>query len=120
MEYIKLNYDVDSSILRGLDITCFDHYLKTKEFPVSSLGELWAHEAYIASQKRKELERVERELLDKLKVLAAGQTTVWGEFIFVKTMRAGSINYAAIPELMNVRLEEYRKSEVESWTLTKK
>ena len=83
-------------------------------------GEHFAQEAYKASVERKKYERIEKENIDKLKALSAGKTTEWGEFIFVKTMRAGSINYAAIPELMHVSLEEYRKAEVEAWSLTKK
>lgn len=83
-------------------------------------GIYFAQEAYKAQAERKKYERIEKENLEKLKQLSEGKTTEWGEFIFVKTMRAGSINYSAIPELINVRLEDYRKSEVESWSLTKK
>ena len=120
MEYIKLDQHIDRSIIEGLDHPHFSHWLNTGEVPLASLGEIYALEAYTAAQKRKEFERVEREYLDKLKVLANGKTAVFGEFIFLKMMRAGSINYGAIPELLNVRLEEYRKTEVETWTLTKK
>ena len=83
-------------------------------------GEHFAKEAYEAQQQRKKYERIEKEALDKLKMLSEGKTTEYGEFVFSKTLRAGSINYAAIPELLNVRLEEYRKADVESWSLTKK
>ena len=84
------------------------------------LGAAIAKEAYEAQQQRKKYERIEKEALDELKTLSEGKTTEYGEFVFSKTLRAGSINYAAIPELLNVRLEEYRKADVESWSLTKR
>ncbi len=94
-------------------------YAHEKPVDVRS-GEYFAQEAYKASQERKKYERIEKEMLDKLKMLSEGKTTEWGEFVFMKTTRAGSINYAAIPELLNVRLEEYRKADVEAWALIKK
>lgn len=82
-------------------------------------GIYFAREAYKAQIERKKYERIEKENLEKLKQLSEGKTSKWGTFVFVKTLRTGSVNYSAIPELLNVRLDDYRKADVESWALTK-
>lgn len=76
-----------------------------------------ARHAYDIQQKRKELEKVEKQLLEELKVKSEHKPSKGGDFVFEVNYRKGSVDYRAIPELHGVNLELYRKEEVTSWKL---
>jgi len=72
---------------------------------------------YQIQQERKSLEQKEKELFAQLKALSENKTRHEGGFIYMKEMRAGSIEYAAIDILKDVNLELFRKPSVETWKL---
>ena len=76
-----------------------------------------ARHVYDIQQKRKELEKEEKRLLEELKTKSDNHPAKGGDFVFQVTFRKGSIDYNAIPELKQVNLELYRKEEVKQWNL---
>lgn len=87
--------------------------------PQNSYAEDIARKAYQAQQMRKKYETEERLHMDTLKALAQGQSATFGEYILIKECRAGAVDYKAIPELFEVKLEDYRKENVSVWKLSK-
>lgn len=61
------------------------------------------------------LEAKEKELREKLKVMADGQNIAGKNMRFQKIMRPGNIDYKAIPELGTIDLEQYRKNPIVSY-----
>jgi len=90
-----------------------------KSRPENSYAVDVARKAYHAQQMRKKYEAEERLHMDTLKALAQGKSATFGEYILVKECRAGAIDYKAIPELFDVKLEDYRKDSVSVWKLSK-
>lgn len=78
-----------------------------------------AREAYKAQQLRKEYDKIEKKLKEKLKALSDFENSCGGGFEFKKIVRQGSIAYKEIPELKHIDLELYRKDNTESWVLKK-
>lgn len=76
-----------------------------------------ARHAYDIQQKRKELEKVEKDLLEELKAKSDHMPSKGGNFVFQINYRKGSVDYKAIPELQGVNLDAYRKEEVAQWKL---
>lgn len=74
---------------------------------------------YQIKEERKKLEVKEKELFEQLKALSDNKTKHEGEFVFMKEIRAGSIEYSAIDLLKEVNLELFRKAPVETWKLIK-
>ena len=72
---------------------------------------------YQIQQERKRIEKQEKELFEQLKALSEGKTKHEGEFVFMKEMRQGSIEYSAIDLLREVNLELFRKPSIEVWKL---
>ena len=103
-----------------IDHTELDRYNARRDYNQHIQGIQLAKEAYDVQQQRKHLDKIEAELLNKLKIIAGDKTTEFGDYVYIRSFRAGSVNYSAIPELLNVRLEEYRKAEVVTWSLVKK
>jgi len=60
-----------------------------------------------------------KPLIDDLRELSQYESSTDGSFLYSKILRKGSVDYTKVPELEGVDLESYRKSEVESWKLTK-
>lgn len=79
-----------------------------------------ATETYKVMQLRKALEKREKELMDKLKVITLGNAFEFGEFNFKKIDRPGSVDYSLIPELKNINLDNYRKQPATYFMLEKK
>ncbi len=84
-----------------------------------SAVEVIAIELWRISQKRKELAQREAKIKNTLISIANHETLVAGQFIFLKEMRKGVVNYKEIPELSTVDLEIYRKESIETWKLIK-
>ncbi len=62
--------------------------------------------------------QLQHDLLEeKLKELSEGESSIAGNFRYAKSIRRGTIDYASIPELANVDLEQYRKTPSYSWRL---
>jgi hypothetical protein len=78
-----------------------------------------AEHLYRVKQEIKRLELQEKQLSEELKVLSENKTKAEGNFVYLKEMRAGSIEYSAIDLLREVNLELFRKPSVESWKLIK-
>lgn len=57
-------------------------------------------------------------LEEKLRELSAGESSIAGNFRFAKSIRKGSVDYTAIPELANVDLDQYRKAPTYTWRLS--
>jgi hypothetical protein len=72
------------------------------------------HEAQNAS---KELQEYIRLMTDQLIALSEHKNACGNNFYFQQIQRKGPINYQDIPELKEVDLEEYRKSDVSYWKL---
>jgi len=78
-----------------------------------------AHMAYLAQTRRKRYEEEERSYLKKLKELCHNKTGVGDKYIYLLSMRKGSVDYAIIPELKSVDLDQYRHDDVAMWKLGK-
>jgi putative phage-type endonuclease len=69
------------------------------------------------SQQIKSLEEQEKQLRELLILQSANGNSMGGGVKLTKMMRKGSVDYAKIPELKGVNLEQYRKSHVECWRI---
>ena len=78
-----------------------------------------AETLYCLNQQIKELTEQKEKLTNELKVLSYDKTFFSMPYLFEKAVVAGSVDYKAIPELIGVDLEPYRKSPVARWTLKK-
>lgn len=76
-----------------------------------------AREVKKVQQLRKQYEAMEKDLLKELKILSEGVNSRGGGFAYTCSMRAGSVDYTAIPQLRGIDLELYRKEGVEVWKL---
>lgn len=72
---------------------------------------------YDLQQKRKNIEQEEAELKERLKLLSDYKTKSEGNFVFVKEIRTGSVDYSKISILKSINLDQYRRPSVESWKL---
>lgn len=84
------------------------------------MNEAWsqsAKELHNIKIQIKQLEEIEAELRDKLITLSDGQTRQDDTFIFETYIRKGSIEYAKIPVLKTIDLEQYRKEPQVCWQL---
>lgn len=79
-----------------------------------------ATEAMKIKQLIKEYEKIEAQLMAELKLLSENVPSRSGNFVLDCVMRKGSIEYAKIPELKGINLEQYRKDPVEAWVLSMK
>ena len=61
----------------------------------------------------------EEELREALLSESGHQNTVGGGLQIAKIVRAGAVDYQAIPELQGVDLNQYRKAPVEFWRVTR-
>lgn len=75
--------------------------------------------AYQIKEERKNIEAKERELFEQLKALSENKTRHEGDYVFIKEMRQGNVEYSSIPLLKEVNLELFRKPSVETWKLIK-
>lgn len=76
-----------------------------------------ATQLYEIQQQRKNLEIQESELKDRLKTLSEGRTKSEGNFVFVREIRRGSVDYSKITLLQSIDLNQYRRADTESWRL---
>lgn len=65
----------------------------------------------------KEMEQRKKDLLDEIKDLSGGRELAIGDMKLSKVERKGNVQYAKIPELQGVDLEEYRGKPSVYWTL---
>lgn len=79
---------------------------------------LKAKELYRIREMRRNMEKMEEELMGQLKVLSGNQSARGGGLRFELTERKGQINYKIIPELKEVNLEQYRCEPVYVWKLS--
>ncbi len=89
--------------------------------PYVERGSVWiekATELMKIKQIIKEYEVLEAQYLVELKKLSEDIPSCGGNFVFDCTIRKGTINYAIIPELKNLDLEQYRKEPVVAWKLS--
>lgn len=83
---------------------------------------LWlevAREAYEAQQQEQMHATRKKMLLDQLKEISENKSASYGDYVFMMSMRKGSVDYAAIPELKAINVEQYRKDQVVTWKLMK-
>jgi sortase (surface protein transpeptidase) len=78
-----------------------------------------ARELWKVRKQRKEIEDKEKELSEQLKQISQGMPSCGGGYRFTYTIRKGTINYIAIPELESVNLELYRNTHSIIWKLEK-
>lgn len=71
--------------------------------------ETMAKEAYKLKQQISELTERQSALMENLKKASGGVETRFGNYKLSITVRSGSIEYSAIPELKSINLEQYRK-----------
>lgn len=82
--------------------------------------EIWIKTAdtlYELKKQIKELRKQEKELTEQLKTLSGHKSIVCGPFQFNMSLRKGPVQYAQIPELQHVDLDQYRTADVEQWKL---
>lgn len=87
---------------------------------VPCTDELWnkiALEIHETQQMKKELESKIKLLTNQLIALSQDKNTCGLDFYFQKIERKGTVDYSLIPELKNVNLELYRKSDSTYWKL---
>ncbi len=72
---------------------------------------------YQIQQELKRIEKQEKELREQLKALSENKTKHEGEYVFMKEIRLGSVDYTAIDILREVNLDLFRKPSVEAWKL---
>lgn len=65
----------------------------------------------------KSLESEEKRLREALIQMAGSQNTTGGGIRLTRSLRKGNVQYAQIPELRNIDLEQYRKEPIEIWKL---
>ena len=78
-----------------------------------------AQEYYAIRDQRLAAETLEDQLRKELINLSNSRSSKGGGYTFKKTYRKGSIEYQAIPELVLIDLEQYRKPASVSWTISK-
>jgi hypothetical protein len=78
-----------------------------------------AHNLYQIKQILKEYEKMEKIVSEELRILSDNRSAMGGGYIYECTIRQGSVDYKAIPELKRVNLEKYRKEESAVWKLFK-
>lgn len=71
-------------------------------------------------EKRKTLEKEEKEAESYLRTLSDGKNSFFNDLRFTTSVRKGNVDYKNIPELDGVDLEKYRKSSSSIWTLSKR
>ena len=76
-----------------------------------------AAQLYNQQQIVKEAIKLQEDLKNKLKHLSHNNSYADGHYQFKKELRAGAIDYAAIPEFKELNLEEYRKPPITVWSL---
>lgn len=87
---------------------------------VNKEDDIWnmaASEWLSISQELSSLEKREKELRDLLISMCQKQNSKGGGIKVSRFMRKGAVDYAKIPELQHVNLEQYRKAPVECWKI---
>ena len=64
------------------------------------------------------LEEEERKMRDQLISMSNNASAIGGGVRLVRTTRKGAVQYAQIPELKGLDLDQYRKDPIEVWILT--
>ena len=77
-----------------------------------------AQHLYNTQQQRKELEKIEKELSQKLQALTETDYKSLGGITYSYSLRTGAIDYSAIPILKTIDLEPYRKQSIKTWKLS--
>lgn len=67
---------------------------------------------------RKKYEEMENKAIAELKSMSEHASSQGGLYRFIKSFRKGSIDYAAIPELQFIDVEQYRKADSIMWKLS--
>lgn len=69
-------------------------------------------------QRRKDLEKAEKEMETLLIEESAGKNSFYKDIRYTSSIRKGSIDYSKVFELKGVDLESYRKPSSSTWTLS--
>lgn len=77
-----------------------------------------AQAAFNAKEMRKKCEVLEKQMIDKLKDACGYKDFIEGGYVFQKSYRQGSVDYAALLKDFKIDVEPYRKEEVEMWKLS--
>jgi len=78
-----------------------------------------ANELFDIQEQLKILKKQEKEIKEELKDESDGVNSIGGDYRFAWHIRKGNVNYNAIPELIDVNLENYRNKPSEVWRLNK-
>lgn len=78
-----------------------------------------AHTYFELRAERTKYEKLENEAKDRLIEKCEGKSSKGNGYTFKKSYRKGAIAYDAIPELVLLDLEQYRKPGSVSWTISK-
>ncbi len=70
------------------------------------------------TQQIKELQAIEEDLRKQLIFLSGESNTKGAGISLCQVLRKGNIDYSKIPELKNVDLDKYRKSQISSWRIS--
>lgn len=95
------------------EMTEKDYELKTEQ--------AWARVAYEwrnTYHKLKEIEAQERMLRDNIISMSGSKNSIGGGIKVTRSIRKGAVDYASIPELKEVIIDNYRKNPVESYRIT--
>lgn len=86
------------------------------------MNKLWinkADELWKAQEVLKRMDDTVRRLKAELQQLSENQSHIEGNYAYIKEIRKGTINYAAIEVLREIDLDQYRRDNVVSWKLSK-
>ena len=92
-------------------------YISDQEFNMEFdllAGELYSHEI-----QAKHFKALAEKVKEDLKALCKYKAHMSESFALIEKTRKGNVDYAKIPELQGVDLEDYRKTETKYWELNK-
>ncbi len=102
-----------------VNITQFPDHIQQKKDWIDK-----ARDLYKMQEARKATEKQEKQLKAELVSLSSRESSIGGGFLFTKVVRAGSVLYKQIPEvieiLKTINQDNYRGKTVESWKLERK
>lgn len=92
------------------------------ELDYQEMDDAWeemAEELYSLEERIKRQQQKAKEMKEEMKRLSDFKPSKKGDYMLVSSRKPGNIDYTLIPELQEVNLECYRKSEIVAWTLKK-
>lgn len=110
LEKEKAFYDCMVNFTPPEDESAYNH---RNDDEWSSMINLYRSAKENADKSKKHMDEIKKELIE----MAQGKNSKSDGAILYKSISKGTVDYAAIPELKQINLDQYRKKPVVSWTL---